>query len=120
MLHDWQRGLHNVGDEIRFSSWPGFVFHDSRGFEAGSIDELVKVRQFVEDSSAATKISRQLHAIWSAHSSFIVFCKLTRDKQIRLCLPLDEARDLFDSEKEIFNWSRGQSKLKKNRYEILT
>ncbi|KIJ34223.1 hypothetical protein M422DRAFT_81914, partial [Sphaerobolus stellatus SS14] len=59
-----QRGLHNVKDEIRFPSRPGFVFHDSRGFEAGSSEELDGARRFVGDSSAATSLREQLHAIW--------------------------------------------------------
>ncbi|KIJ39329.1 hypothetical protein M422DRAFT_32784 [Sphaerobolus stellatus SS14] len=83
------RGLHNVKDEIRFPSRPGFVFHDSRGFEAGSSEELDGARRFVEDSSAATSLREQLHAIW-------------------MCLPLDEARELFDTEKEVFSWARGR------------
>ncbi|KAG6327883.1 hypothetical protein ID866_11206, partial [Astraeus odoratus] len=30
------RGEHNIEDELVFRSNPGFVFHDSCGFEAGS------------------------------------------------------------------------------------
>ena len=60
-----QRGLHNVYDEIHFPSRPGFVFHDSRGFEAGSSEELRTLQEFVESrSSAARNIYEQLHAIW--------------------------------------------------------
>ncbi|KAF8962884.1 hypothetical protein BDZ97DRAFT_1662326 [Flammula alnicola] len=63
-----QRGLHNIDDEICFPSLPRFVFHDSRGFEAGSSEELSTVRQFVEDrSSAAKSLWTQLHAIWYGH-----------------------------------------------------
>jgi len=64
--HGWQRGLHDVRDEIRFPSRPGFVFHDSCGFEAGSVEELATVRRFVEDSSTTTDVKKQLHAIWCA------------------------------------------------------
>ncbi|KDR66205.1 hypothetical protein GALMADRAFT_1206289 [Galerina marginata CBS 339.88] len=46
------RGMHNIDDEIRFHSLPGFVFHDSRGFEAGSLEELSTVQQFVKDHSS--------------------------------------------------------------------
>jgi len=28
----------------------------------------------------------------------------------RLCLPLDEARELFDTEREVFGWMRGHGK----------
>ncbi|KAJ6569254.1 hypothetical protein B0H19DRAFT_847977, partial [Mycena capillaripes] len=59
------RGLHNIYDEIRFRSRPGFVFHDSCGVEAGSATELSTVQRFVDKrSSAATKVRSQLHAIW--------------------------------------------------------
>ncbi|KIJ39339.1 hypothetical protein M422DRAFT_85754, partial [Sphaerobolus stellatus SS14] len=63
-VHHLQRGLHNVKDEIWFPSSPGFVFHDSRGFEAGSSEELNGAWQSVKDSSAATSLGEQLHAIW--------------------------------------------------------
>ncbi|KAF8064234.1 hypothetical protein FPV67DRAFT_210219 [Lyophyllum atratum] len=87
------RGLHNVEDEIRFPSRPGFVFHDSRGFEAGSSKELSTVQQFVEyRSSKAKVVEEQLHAIW-------------------MCLPLDDSRELFEAEKEPFCWSRGDTPL---------
>ncbi|KAJ7897556.1 hypothetical protein B0H14DRAFT_2226755, partial [Mycena olivaceomarginata] len=58
-------GLHNIDDEICFRSKPGFVFHDSRGVEAGSATELSTVQQFVEERSLAAKdLQTQLHVIW--------------------------------------------------------
>jgi hypothetical protein len=39
----WQRGEHDIENEMIFKSNMGFVFHDSRGFEAGSRSELDKV-----------------------------------------------------------------------------
>ncbi|KAJ6523932.1 hypothetical protein DFH09DRAFT_892109, partial [Mycena vulgaris] len=59
-----QRGLHNVNDEIRFPSRPGFVFHDSRGVESGSAEELNTLQRFVESRSSALDTRKQLHAIW--------------------------------------------------------
>ncbi|KAJ7438517.1 hypothetical protein B0H11DRAFT_2254520 [Mycena galericulata] len=82
------RGLHNVKDEIHFASKPGFVFHDSRGVEAGSTEELSVVKQFVEHRSSVETIRTQLHAIW-------------------MCLPLDESRELFEGEKAFFLWEKG-------------
>ncbi|KAJ7253196.1 hypothetical protein C8J57DRAFT_1076934 [Mycena rebaudengoi] len=62
---DYHRGLHNIDDEIRFHSRPGFVFHDSRGVEAGSATELSVVQRFVDERSLAVRdLSNQLHAIW--------------------------------------------------------
>ncbi|KAJ7318689.1 hypothetical protein DFH08DRAFT_395856 [Mycena albidolilacea] len=83
------RGLHNIDDEIRFRPKPGFVFHDSRGVEAGSATELSTVQQFVEERSSTAKDLRiQLHVIW-------------------MCLPLDECRELFESERDIFRLLKG-------------
>ncbi|KAJ7117056.1 hypothetical protein C8R44DRAFT_983340 [Mycena epipterygia] len=87
-----ERGLHNVEDEMCFHSRPGFVFHDSRGVEAGSAEELSTVQQFVETYSSATNVRRQLHAIW-------------------MCIPLDESRELFEGERAAFRWSRGAAPL---------
>ena len=44
-----QRGNHNIEDELIFWSNSHFVFHDSRGFEAGSVDELNMMKAFVTD-----------------------------------------------------------------------
>jgi hypothetical protein len=60
-----KRGLHEINDEIHFPSKPGFVFHDSRGIEAGSATELSTVQRFVEKRSLAVKdLQIQLHVIW--------------------------------------------------------
>ncbi|KDQ10810.1 hypothetical protein BOTBODRAFT_35924 [Botryobasidium botryosum FD-172 SS1] len=58
------RGIHNIEHELRFRSNPGFVFHDSRGFEAGSTEELETVRAFINSRAAERSVDRQLHAIW--------------------------------------------------------
>ncbi|KDR72997.1 hypothetical protein GALMADRAFT_744746 [Galerina marginata CBS 339.88] len=85
------RGLHNIDDEIRFPSLPGFVFHDSCGFEAGSLEELSTVQQFVEDHSSKVKhLRRQLHAIW-------------------MCLPLDDSRELLETEKNFLGSLNGDA-----------
>ncbi|KAJ7283246.1 hypothetical protein C8J57DRAFT_1498321 [Mycena rebaudengoi] len=87
------RGLHNINDEIRFRSRPGFVFHDSRGVEAGSATELSIVQQFVDERSSAVRdLSNQLHAIW-------------------MCLPLDDCRELFESERDILRLLKGTAPL---------
>ncbi|KDQ17552.1 hypothetical protein BOTBODRAFT_577359 [Botryobasidium botryosum FD-172 SS1] len=79
-----QRGLHNIENELRFHSSPGFVFHDSRGFEAGATEELEKVRAFIDSRAAERSVDKQLHAIW-------------------FCLPTDnEARMLAAAELDFF------------------
>jgi hypothetical protein len=47
-----------------FKSNPQFIFHDSRGFESGSDDELNKITDFIAKRAATHKLSEQLHAIW--------------------------------------------------------
>ncbi|KAG2160049.1 uncharacterized protein EDB93DRAFT_36067 [Suillus bovinus] len=71
-----ERGSHDIENEMVFRSNPGFVFHDSRGFEAGSESEFEQVKAFIKDRSKETKISKQLHTIW-------------------YCIPMDEASRAF-------------------------
>jgi len=47
-----------------FRSNPGFIFHDSRGFEAGDVSELGIVKDFIKEYSAKKKLKDRLHAIW--------------------------------------------------------
>jgi len=59
-----QRGLHDITHEMVFKSNPGFVFHDSRGFEAGGTDELNNVKVFIAARSENKNLQDQVHAIW--------------------------------------------------------
>lgn len=59
-----QRGIHNIEKELVFRSNPGFVFHDSGGFEAGSIAELNAVKKFIAERSKMRNLRDQLHVIW--------------------------------------------------------
>ncbi len=47
-----------------FESSPGFIFHDSRGFEAGGVSELEKVQRFIRECSKQKELQDQLHVIW--------------------------------------------------------
>ena len=59
-----QRGEHDIENQMVFEGNPGFVFHDSRGFEAGGDRELKLVQRFIEHRSRASNVRKQLHAIW--------------------------------------------------------
>lgn len=59
-----QRGVHNINTQLIFKSNPGFIFHDSMGFECGSTQELDKVTNFIKERSASGELEEQLHAIW--------------------------------------------------------
>ncbi|KAL4075144.1 hypothetical protein V8B97DRAFT_2022188 [Scleroderma yunnanense] len=80
-----ERGYHNIEDELIFQSNPGFIFHDSRGFEAGSKNELGLMKDFVKDRAAAMKLEQRIHAIW-------------------FCIPLTESeRPVLAAEEQFFD-----------------
>src|SRR5579863_7948395 len=72
-----QRGEHEINDELIFTNHDGYIFHDSRGFEAGSEDELKTVQEFVKSKSQEKRLVDRLHAIWFVLSC-IYSCKFTR------------------------------------------
>ena len=61
-----QRGEHDIENELTFTNHEGYVFHDSRGFEAGDGKELKIVQEFVGRRSQERKLRDRLHAIWFA------------------------------------------------------
>ncbi|KAF7343569.1 GTP-binding protein [Mycena sanguinolenta] len=81
-----ERGLHDIDNQLIFKSNPQFIFHDSRGFEGGSADEIEKVTAFIERRAKTWKLSEQLHAIW-------------------YCLPTDGNRPLLEAEDRFFKIS---------------
>jgi hypothetical protein len=56
--------MHNIEDELIFTNHTGYLFHDSRGFEAGGQDELKIVQEFVRRKSRERQLKDRLHAIW--------------------------------------------------------
>ncbi|KAG1740819.1 uncharacterized protein EDB91DRAFT_1052829 [Suillus paluster] len=58
------RGNHDITNELVFKSNPGFVFHDSCGFEAGSEEEFNDMKKFISERVNATKLEERIHAIW--------------------------------------------------------
>jgi hypothetical protein len=61
-----QRGEHEIEDELSFTNHTGYVFHDSRGFEAGDDNEIKIVQEFVSRKSQDGRLDDRLHAIWFA------------------------------------------------------
>lgn len=64
----WQRGEHTIEYQLVFPSSRGYVFHDSRGFEAGATGEVDTVRDFIRKRVARENLDEQLHAIWKEMS----------------------------------------------------
>ncbi|KIK37747.1 hypothetical protein CY34DRAFT_92234 [Suillus luteus UH-Slu-Lm8-n1] len=80
-----RRGLHDIENEMVFRSNPGFVFHDSRGFEAGGHSEFDKVKAFIASRSKKGRLSDQIHVIW-------------------YCIPMDEdGRSFTEAEVKFFS-----------------
>ncbi|KAG1745913.1 GTP-binding protein [Suillus paluster] len=82
-LMDAQRGNHEITNEMVFKSNPGFVFHDSCGFEAGSEKEFEEMKKFISERANATKLEERLHAIW-------------------YCFPMDDHSRTFQRSEEKF------------------
>ena len=59
-----QRGKHNINDEIVFSNHPGYIFHDSRGIESGSTEELGILQEFIRRKCEKKRLRDRLHTIW--------------------------------------------------------
>ena len=59
-----KRRIHNIKDEMVFRSNRDFVFHDSRGFEAGRIDEFQQMKYFLAEHAGTAFLKKRIHAIW--------------------------------------------------------
>ena len=92
-----QRGEHDIEDELTFTNHDGYVFHDSRGFEAGEEMEVKIVQDFVRRRSQASRLNERLHAIWFAPFG-ISDCEFTKVCRSRYCVPMDNARPALDLE----------------------
>ncbi|KAG1722557.1 GTP-binding protein [Suillus lakei] len=80
-----ERGELDIENEMVFRHNPGFVFHDSHGFEAGGESEFNKVKAFIADRSKERDIKNRLHVIW-------------------YCIPMDEsARSFTEGETKFFS-----------------
>jgi hypothetical protein len=62
----WQRGEHDIDDELVFSNHTGYVFHDSRGIESGGTEELETLKGFIRRKCGEKRLRDKLHAIWFA------------------------------------------------------
>ncbi|KAJ7208975.1 GTP-binding protein [Mycena pura] len=78
-----ERGSHDIENQLIFKSNPQFIFHDSRGFESGSVDETDKVKAFITKRAEGNSLAKQLHAIW-------------------YCLPTDTNRPLLKIDDKFF------------------
>ncbi|KAI6037902.1 hypothetical protein EDC04DRAFT_3064009 [Pisolithus marmoratus] len=81
----FQRGYHDIQNELVFESNSGFVFYDSCGFEAGSTRQFDQMKHFVADHAVTTRVNERIHAIW-------------------FCIPMtDSHRPVTAAERKFFN-----------------
>src|SRR5882757_4756963 len=98
----YQRGYHNIENELVFGSNPDFAFHDSCGFEAGGEEEFKNMKKFVLERASTMKLKERIHVIWQAIISvrlylFIMF-------YYRYCIPMDEChRAITKAEEKFFS-----------------
>ncbi|KAF8447339.1 hypothetical protein L210DRAFT_2791544 [Boletus edulis BED1] len=78
-----ERGIHNVENELVFRSNDKLIFHDSRGFEAGSEEEFLQMKNFIADRAKTTILKKRIHAIW-------------------YCIPMDEIERAIQRSEERF------------------
>ncbi|KAJ7247745.1 hypothetical protein C8J57DRAFT_1673546 [Mycena rebaudengoi] len=77
------RGLHDINNQLIFKSNPQYIFHDSRGFESGSLEETNKVKTFIAKRADRYTLSEQLHTIW-------------------YCVATDTNRPLLEADEDFF------------------
>ncbi|KAN0124046.1 hypothetical protein V8E52_002536, partial [Russula decolorans] len=82
------RGEHDIEDNFQYPTAHGFVFHDSRGFEAGGANELDNVKEFINRRAKRDLLKDQLHAIW-------------------YCLPTSNDRAMTAAEMSLFESGTG-------------
>ena len=59
-----KRGDHDIKNELIFQSNQHFVFHDSQGFESGTVSELELMKKFIADRVTKKQLAEWVHAIW--------------------------------------------------------
>ena len=91
-----QRGQHDINDELILKNHSGYVFHDSRGFEAGGEDELKTVQEFVKHKSQMGRLRDRLHAIWFVLPCLYSFKFTVSRLLLRYCVPMDNDRPSLD------------------------
>ncbi|KAJ8483089.1 hypothetical protein ONZ45_g14727 [Pleurotus djamor] len=104
-----KRGLHDIEQELIFPNNPNFLFHDSRGIEAGGKDELELVKQFIAKRASAKKLEDRIHVIWFIRVFRKLLMKPSLTKPSRYCIPVDNDRILTEAEKAFFENIGGPS-----------
>ena len=100
-----QRGIHDIRRSFKFKSNPGFVFHDSPGFEAGDERQLQDVLSFLEEKAKSVKVKDQLHAIWSVSLSQLIHRPLIVNSTVKVLFCSEQCSAATPTGNEVF-WDR--------------
>ncbi|KAH0583396.1 hypothetical protein H2248_009023 [Termitomyces sp. 'cryptogamus'] len=97
------RGLHEIENEMIFKSNPEFIFHDSRGFEAGTTEELSRVKNFIKNRAHGMHLKDRIHVIWYLSFLDLTRAAITHRLLQRYCIPLNDSRPVTKAEIEFFS-----------------
>lgn len=101
--------MHDIEKSLVFPSNQGFVFHDSRGIEAGGKQELDIVQNFIAKRAKSHNLEDRIHVIWFVDMSTDGFhLSLHADSRLpyfnnRYCIPVDNDRIFTAAEKSFFD-----------------
>jgi predicted GTPase len=68
---DLNQGVHDIDVPFESPMHPGLIIHDSRGYQAGSFEELRLIEKFVKKRSSKAEPTERLHAIWYRYLQYI-------------------------------------------------
>lgn len=60
----YTQGVHDINQAFESPNHPGLLIHDSRGWQAGSDDELELIAQFLRHRAFQKDPAEALHVIW--------------------------------------------------------
>ena len=97
-----QRGIHDINRSFAFKSNPGFIFHDSPGFEAGDEKQLQDVMSLLEEKAKSAEVDDQLHAIWSVSVCQLIYRLLMIDSAVKVLFCSEQCSATTPTRNEVF------------------
>ena len=97
-----QRGIHDINRSFAFKSNPGFIFHDSPGFEAGDEKQLQDVMSLLEEKAKSAEVDDQLHAIWSVSVCQLIYRLLILSSAVKVLFCSEQCSAATPTGNEVF------------------
>ena len=97
-----QRGIHDIHHSFAFKSNPGFIFHDSPGFETGDEKQLQDVLSFLEEKAKSPEVDDQLHVIWSVSLSQLIYQPLMVNSAVKVLFCSEQCSAATPTGNEVF------------------